>query len=67
MNTKYVHMICSEIFKLDLQYFTVTGHIYIETDSKNMRLDFSNIVTILLMIMLISIHALNDQTLRIPK
>ena len=34
---------------------------------KKMRLGFSNIVTILLVIMLISIHRLKDQTLRIPK
>ena len=44
----------------------VTKH-NIETVPKKMRLGFSNIVTILLMIMLISIHMLNDQTLRIPK
>ena len=40
---------------------------YIESYAKKMRLGFSKIVSILLMIMLISIHTLNDQTLRIPK
>ena len=39
----------------------------IETVPKKMRLGFSKIVKILLLIMLISVHALNDQTLRIPK
>ena len=39
----------------------------LESYAKKMRLGFSKIVSILLMIMLISIHTLNDQTLRIPK
>ena len=39
----------------------------IETDANKLRLDFSNIVTILRKIMLISICTLNNDTLRIPK
>ena len=40
---------------------------YLESYAKKMRLGFSKFVTILLTIMLISIHMLNNQTLRIPK
>ena len=50
------------VFQLKKNMYT-----YIETDSKKMRLGFSKFVTILLTIMLISIHILNNQTLRIPK
>ena len=39
----------------------------VETDADKIRLGYAKFVTILLMIMLIGINMLNNETLRIPK
>ena len=49
------------------QFLNYIEIVILESYAKKMRLDFSNFVTILLTIMLISIHMLKDETLRIPK
>ena len=47
--------------------FNLTTLLKLETDADKIRLGFSKFVAILLMIMLIGIHMLKIETLRIPK
>ena len=44
-----------------------SAYFLVETDADKIRLGYSKFVTILLMIMLIGTHMLNNETLRIPK